>query len=77
MTLTLLFPKIISPELPGVIKVSHAHAGQGKIKVDTQQAFNDMRSVLFIHEDYCTAEPFFQYTSGIRVQKVCGTYRGT
>lgn len=26
-------------------------------------------------KDYCTAEPFFPYDSGIRVQKVCGTYR--
>lgn len=66
---------IISPELPAVIKISHAHAGQGKIKIETQQHWHDMRSVLNIHEDYCTAEPFFPYDSGIRVQKVCGTYR--
>ena len=66
---------IISPDLPAIIKISHAHAGQGKIKVDDQQAFNDMRSVLMLHEDYATAEPFFPYDSGIRVQKVCDTYR--
>jgi hypothetical protein len=37
---------IIAPEMPAVLKLSHAHAGQGKIKVENQTAFEDMRTVL-------------------------------
>jgi len=46
----------ISPDMPAVIKVSHAHAGMGKIKVDDSSTFRDMSTVLALHHDYCTAE---------------------
>jgi hypothetical protein len=55
---------IIAPEMPAVLKLSHAHAGQGKIKVESQTAFEDMRTVCSLHNEYLSADPFFAYTAG-------------
>ncbi len=66
---------IISPSMPCVLKLSHAHAGMGKIRVNDQQGFEDMRTVCSLHDEYLSAEPFFPYDSGIRVQKCVNTYR--
>jgi hypothetical protein len=55
-------------------KVSHAHAGQGKMKVNDMTAFRDLQTVLALNDDYSTVEPFVNYTSGIRVQKVGSIY---
>jgi len=65
----------ISPDMPAVIKVSHAHAGMGKIKVDDSSTFRDMSTVLALHHDYCTAEPFIDAEHGLRVQKIGNHYR--
>jgi hypothetical protein len=45
---------------PSVIKVSHAHAGMGKAKVADMQGFEDMRTILALTNDYCTAEPYIR-----------------
>lgn len=66
---------VISPELPAIIKVSHAHRGMGKIRVETQEAFRDVATVLALHEDYCTGEHFIEAEYGIRVQKIGEHYR--
>ena len=66
---------VIAPPMPAVLKLSHAHAGQGKIRVETQNQFEDMRTVCALHDEYVSAEPFFPYDAGIRVQRCCGTYR--
>eukprot|EP00456_Euglypha_rotunda_P083469 TRINITY_DN8283_c0_g1_i3.p1 TRINITY_DN8283_c0_g1~~TRINITY_DN8283_c0_g1_i3.p1 ORF type:complete len:239 (-),score=22.72 TRINITY_DN8283_c0_g1_i3:11-727(-) len=39
---------IIPSSLPGVIKVSHAHAGMGKIRIATTEQFRDLATVLEI-----------------------------
>jgi hypothetical protein len=42
---------------PAIVKVSHAHAGMGKIRVHSNENFSDIATVLALHQDYCTAEP--------------------
>ncbi len=66
---------VIGPDFPAIIKVSHAHAGMGKIKVDNHNAFRDVATILAIHDDYCTAEPFIEPEYGFRIQKIGETYR--
>jgi synapsin len=68
-------PQVIGPDYPAVLKVSHAHAGMGKIKLDSGEEFRDIATVLSLHGDYCTGEPFFQGEYGIRVQKMGSSYR--
>lgn len=46
----------ITPDMPAVMKVSHAHAGMGKIKLDETAAFRDMATVLALNNNYCTSE---------------------
>src|SRR4051794_11665762 len=57
------------------IKVSHAHAGMGKIRIHTPETFNDLSTVISLHQDYCTAETYIPTEYGIRVQKVGDSYR--
>ncbi|KAH3760333.1 synapsin II [Pelomyxa schiedti] len=66
---------VISPDLPCIVKVSHAHRGMGKIKAHTQEQFRDIATVLALHPDYCTAEHFIEAEYGIRVQKIGSHYR--
>jgi hypothetical protein len=45
------------------------------VSEDGSKGFEDMRTVCALHDEYLSAEPFFPYDSGIRVQKCCNTYR--
>lgn len=65
----------ITPDMPAVMKVSHAHAGMGKIKLDETAAFRDMATVLALNNNYCTSEPFIDAEYGLRVQKIGNHYR--
>ena len=49
---------VIFDKFPSVAKVSHAHAGMGKQKLENSTAFRDLSTVLALHNDYCTVEPF-------------------
>jgi len=66
---------IINPEFPCIIKVSHAHAGMGKIHIKDSVEFRDLSTVLALHHDYCSAESYIEPQYGIRVQKVGDSYR--
>merc|ERR1712228_114815 len=61
---------VIAPEMPAVIKIAHAHAGMGKIKVDNQTAFRDVSTIIALNDHHCTAESFIEPEYGIRVQKI-------
>merc|ERR1712228_458260 len=61
---------VIAPQIPAVIKISHAHAGMGKIKVDNQTAFRDVSTIIALNDHHCTAESFIEPEYGIRVQKI-------
>jgi len=60
---------------PQVIKVSHAHRGMGKALLQNYDQFRDVATIMALHSDYCTTEPFITCDYGIRVQKVFNSYR--
>jgi len=66
---------VISPQLPCVVKISHAHRGMGKAKIADSEAFRDISTVVALHDDYLSAEPFVDSDYGIRVQKIGNHYR--
>lgn len=66
---------VISSDFPSVMKISHAHRGQGKIKLKSQEEFRDMQTVLALHtQDYATVEPFIEADYGLRIQKIGNCY---
>jgi hypothetical protein len=58
-----------------VVKVGHMDAGMGKMKVDHEQGMKDLASVVGIHGDYCTSEPFVEGQYDLRIQKIGGKIR--
>jgi synapsin len=66
---------VISPEFPCVVKIGAFHSGYGKIKVSDRRVFDDVRSIVAMHHDYCTAERFIKWDYDIRVQKIGQHYR--
>jgi synapsin len=56
-------------------QVGHAHAGMGKQKVNDNEQFRDLATVIALYSDYCTAEKFIDVEYGIRVQKIGNSYR--
>ncbi len=53
---------IIGPNFPAVVKVGHGQAGWGKIRLQDHHQFEDMKSVMAMSGDYCTAEEFLVRT---------------
>jgi len=66
---------LIGPSFPAVVKVGHAHAGYGKMRVPDHRAFEDFRSLMAVGGGYCTAEPFVVAEYDVRVQKIGDHYR--
>jgi len=64
-----------TPEYPIVIKVGHVHSGYGKMMLSSQENFQDLASVLSLHNDYCTAEKFIKGEYDLRIQKIGNNYR--
>jgi glutathione synthase/RimK-type ligase-like ATP-grasp enzyme len=61
---------MITPQFPAVVKISHAHRGMGKMKINDSEQFRDISTVIALDNHYCTAEPFIESEYGIRVQKI-------
>ena len=58
--------KNIEIQFPFVVKAGNYHGGFGKVLVDTNDKWQDIKDLLFISEDYITIEPFINYEKDIR-----------
>lgn len=58
---------------PCVVKVGHAHAGFGKMKINDHHTFEDFRTIVALNSNYVTAEPFINGEYDLRIQKI-GTH---
>lgn len=56
----------LSPQLPSVIKIGSYHAGYGKMRLSTQEQWQDMQGMVMATDDYFTLEPFIDYKRDIR-----------
>jgi len=66
---------IIGPQFPAVVKVGHAHAGYGKMKIHDHHDFADFASIIAVNKNYVTAEPFLEGEYDLRIQKIGNHYR--
>ncbi len=60
---------------PLVLKLGTVHAGYGKAKVETQEQWEDMKSLVALQGRYATTEPFIKWDYDFRVQKIGSHYR--
>lgn len=58
--------KNIEIPFPFVVKAGNYHGGFGKVLVDSEEKWQDIKDLLFISEDYITIEPFINYNRDIR-----------
>ncbi len=58
--------KNIEIPFPFVVKAGNYHGGFGKVLVENEEKWQDVKDLLFISEDYITIEPFIKYDKDIR-----------
>ena len=72
-----IFPKVSAPSCryPCVFKVGHAHGGLGKVKVETETAYQDVASVVAVSGQYVTVEKYVEAKHDLHVFKIGDFYR--
>lgn len=60
---------------PCVFKIGHAHGGLGKVKVDTEEAFQDLKGVVAVSNQYCTIEKFVEAYCDLHIYKIGSRYK--
>lgn len=64
------------PSFPCVIKTSGAHSSFGKVMVENPQKLREITSLIQLHNDYSTSEPFISNIDyELRLQKIGNFYR--
>jgi len=63
------------PIYPAVVKVASSYSGYGKIRVHDDADLKDVTSILALHNDYFTVEPFVEHEYEFRLQKIGKNYR--
>ncbi len=58
--------KSIKADFPFVVKVGNFHGGFGKVLVEDEKKWQDIKDLLFITESYITIEPYIKYVRDIR-----------
>jgi ribosomal protein S6--L-glutamate ligase len=58
--------ELVQTDFPCVVKIGNFHAGLGKIKIDNEETFTDVKDLSFAADDYITVEPFIDYVRDIR-----------
>jgi len=64
-----------STKYPCVFKIGHAHGGLGKVKVEDEQRFQDLASLVAVSNKYCTVEPYVDAKFDLHVQKIGSNYK--
>ncbi|CAG2211513.1 SYN [Mytilus edulis] len=68
-------PQLITPKFPVVVKVGHAHAGAGKVRLDNIDTYREVAHILALGSNYATTEKYIDGRYDLHLQKIGNNYR--
>ncbi|XP_063404955.1 synapsin-like isoform X1 [Mytilus trossulus] len=66
---------LITPKFPVVVKVGHAHAGAGKVRLDNIDTYREVAHILALGSNYATTEKYIDGRYDLHLQKIGNNYR--